>query len=349
MDERIGFDLAGLAHHFPGLWEPYRHARMLVTGGTGFVGKWLLESFLRATDERGLDASVTVVTRSPEAFLRSSPALARHPGVELLQGDVLTLQPLGRSFTHVIHGATSSSAKEHHESPRLMFDTIVEGTRRVIEVARRAGASRFLFVSSGAVYGRQPPELSHVGEEHAGIPDPGARGSHYGEGKREAERLCALAGREAGMETVVARCFAFSGPYLPLDTHFAIGNFVRDAIAGGPILVAGDGSPIRSYLYGADLAAWLWTILARGRGGRAYNVGSESAVSIAELAATVARVLRVPGGVEIAGRSAPGRLPERYVPSTRRAHEELGLTETFDLETGILRMAEFAGARGPPR
>ena len=201
---------------------------------------------------------------------------------------------------------------------------------------------RLLFVSSGAVYGRQPPELSHVGEEYLGAPDPCAPGSAYGEGKRAAELLCSLAARETGMEAVLARCFAFSGPYLPLDAHFAIGNFVRDALEGGPIRVAGDGSPIRSYLYGADLAVWLWTMLAQGKGGHPYNVGSERTVSIAELAQTVARVLGVAKGVEIAGRTVPGRLPERYVPSTRRAREELGLSETFELEHAILRMAEEA-------
>ncbi len=99
---------------------------------------------------------------------------------------------------------------------------------------------------------------------------------------------------------------------------------------------------MRSYLYGADLAAWLLTLLARGRAGRAYNVGSEAAISIEDLAKTVTRVLAVGPGVEIAGQRVPGRLPERYVPSTRRAREELGLVETVSLERAILRMAEEA-------
>jgi nucleoside-diphosphate-sugar epimerase len=326
-----------------GPWEDYRGARILLTGGTGFFGGWLLESLCWAADRQALDVAVTVLTRDPEAFRAARPHLAGHRAVTLLRGDVLTLEPLEASFTHVLHAATPASVKVNLETPRVMFETVVEGTRRALEVARRAGARRFLLTSSGAVYGRQPPELTHVPEEHAGAPDPCAVGSAYGEGKRAAELLCALASREHGFDAVVARCFAFAGAYLPLDAHYAIGNFVRDALAGGPIRIGGDGTPFRSYLYGADLAAWLWTLLARGASLRPYNVGSEREVSIAELAATVARVLGVARGVELAKAPVPGRPAERYVPSTRRAREELGLTETFTLEESIWRMA--AGAR----
>lgn len=323
-------------------WERYRGARIFLTGGTGFFGGWLLESLLWAADRRELDVAVTVLTRDPEAFRRARPHLASHRAVTLLRGDVLALEPFDTSYTHVLHAATPASVKVALETPRLMFDTVVEGTRRVLEVARRSGARRFLLTSSGAVYGRQPSELTHVTEDYSGAPDPCAAGSAYGEGKRAAELLCAIAGREHGLEPVIARCFAFAGPFLPLEAHYAIGNFVRDALAGGPIRVAGDGTPFRSYLYGADLATWLWTLLARGEPARPYNVGSERAVSIAELAETVARVLGVDRGVAIARGADPARPAERYVPSTRRAREELGLTETFSLEESIRRMAETA-------
>jgi dTDP-glucose 4,6-dehydratase len=228
-----------------------------------------------------------------------------------------------------------------------MFETIVEGTRRVLEVARRSGARRLLFTSSGAVYGRQPPELSHVPEDYTGGPDPLTPASAYGEGKRAAELLCTLAGAAHGFDAVIARCFAFSGPYLPLDLHFALGNFVRDALAGGPIRVGGDGTPFRSYLYGADLAAWLWTLLARGQPARAYHVGSEAALSVRDLAFTVARVLGVERGVALARTPVPGAPAERYVPSTRRSREELGLAESFGLEESIARMAEVRATPAP--
>ena len=148
--------------------------------------------------------------------------------------------------------------------------------------------------------------------------------SAYGEGKRLAELLCAIYAKQYGFDANIARCFAFVGPYLPLDAHFAVGNFIRDALAGGPIRIDGDGTPLRSYLYAADLAIWLWTILSRGRSGRAYNVGSEEAISIHELANAVTGELRdVP--VEIARKSVHGVSLECYIPASIRASSELGL------------------------
>lgn len=345
MPNPLAPDLDRLLTSTAGLWDHYRGARLFVTGGTGFFGGWLLEALTCANERLGLGLRATVLTRDPAAFRRARPHLAGDPAVSLLEGDVRSLEPLGERFTHVVHAATAASAALNAERPLVMFETIVDGTRRVLEVARRSGARRFLLTSSGAVYGRQPPELSHVPEGWPGAPDPLSPASAYAEGKRAAELLCALSWAAHGLEAVVARCFAFAGPYLPLDAHFAIGNFVRDALAGGPLRVQGDGTPFRSYLYGADLAAWLFTLLARGRPARAYHVGSERAVSVGDLAREVARVLEV-DRVEVARAAAPGVPGERYVPSTRRTREEMGLAETFTLEESIRRMAEFARGTG---
>ena len=324
--------------HTSAVWEELEGARIFITGGTGFFGCWLLESFAWACEEQALGATMTVLTRSPEAFCRKAPHLASHRAIRLLEGDVRSFAfPAGR-YTHVIHGATPASAQLNREQPRLMQDTIVEGTRRTLEFAVGAGVRRFLNISSGAVYGPQPSHIERLPEDYSGVADSS---SAYADGKWTAERLGETYAQAHGMHVLLARCFAFVGPHLPLDAHFAIGNFIHNCLNHRPIVIRGDGSPYRSYLYAADLAIWLWTILARGRSCRPYNVGSEHAVNIAELAETVQDALAAPEPICVEGTRIPGVPPSRYVPDTSRARQELGLRQWVPLREAIRRTAAW--------
>jgi nucleoside-diphosphate-sugar epimerase len=332
-------DLDHVLARMGGLWEDLRGARIFVTGGTGFVGCWLLETFLWANDRHGLGASAVVLTRNANAFRVRVSHLAAHPAVTLHGGDVRTFEFPDGAFTHVVHTAVDTSGALHRAGRLLEFDTTVDGTRRTLEFARRAGATRFLLTSSGSVYGKQPPDLMHLPEEYPGAPDPMREPSAGAEAKRAAEMLCIL-NADARLEPTVARCFSFIGPYLPLDDKFAAGNFIRDALNGGLIEVSGDGTPYRSYLYAADLAIWLWAILLRGQARQAYNVGSEEAVSIADLAHLVAGLTGHPE-VRVAQAAPKDRPAARYVPSTARARRDLGLAVTVDLREALARTIEW--------
>jgi nucleoside-diphosphate-sugar epimerase len=338
MSHLFATDLDHILTQTAALWSEVRGQRMFVTGGTGFFGCWLLESFVWANDRLGLGATAVVLTRDVEAFRRKAPHLASHPAVRFHVGDVRSCTFPDGKFRYIIHAATTSSAPE---PPRMLLDIIVRGTLHTLEFAAQCGAQKVLLSSSGAVYGKQGPNVTHVSEEFEGAPDPLDIRSAYGEGKRVAELLCSLYAHEFGIEAKIARCFAFVGPYLPLDAHFAIGNFIRDGLAGGPIRVSGDGTPFRSYLYAADLAVWLWTILFRGVSCRPYNVGSDAEISIAALAATVARVIDPAMKVCIARQPKPERAPERYVPSTQRAQKELGLVVHIGLEEAVRQTAAW--------
>ncbi len=188
----------------------------------------------------------------------------------------------------------------------------------------------------------QPSALTHIPEDFQGGPDCTHTGSAYGEGKRAAEFLCAAFHKQYGIEPLIARCFAFVGPFLPLDTHFAIGNFIRDALAGGPIRIGGDGTPFRSYLYAADLTIWLWTILFRGTAMRPYNVGSAGDLTIAQLATTVRDAIDSNAEIVTALTPDSNSPVMRYVPDNRRVISELKLEEWIDLPDAIRRTAHFA-------
>lgn len=334
-------DLDHILNHTQGLWEDLRGQSLFVTGGTGFVGTWLLESLLTATDRLDLRTNVVVLTRNPERFIHNSPHLARHPSVQLLGGNLTGFAFPDRDFPFVIHAATEPQFEPDVERPLGAFDADVAGTRRLLDFARLHGVRRFLFTSSGAVYGKQPPDMTHISEEYAGAPLATDPASAYGQAKRMSEFMSVMYGRIYGFDTVIARLFAFVGPLLPLDANFAVGNFIRDALRGGPVHIAGDGTPYRSYLYAADLAIWLWTMLLRGKTADPYNVGSADALSIADLASTVIGAVAPGTGIVVAQRPIPGIAPLRYVPSTRRAEEELGLCPLISTTEGIRRTAQW--------
>jgi dTDP-glucose 4,6-dehydratase len=339
-------DLDAIVANTAALWPSLEAARLFVTGGTGFIGCWLLEVLRAAQQRTGLRCEVCVLSRNPEAFRAKAPHLAAMPGLTLLQGEVGQLPPLPWAPTHIIHAATDASADLNEHNPLRMFDTIVDGTRAVLALAARHPGVRMLFLSSGAVYGQQPWELAGVTEDYSGAPNPAVPRNAYGEAKRAAEMLCAIHHKQFGVEVVTARIFTLLGPYLALGIHFAAGNFIRNAMAGEPVVVNGDGKPVRSYLYAGDLAEWLLHLLLRGKPGQPYNVGSEQGVSIAELAQEVAGALG-DGRYTVLGAADSGWNPGRYVPDTARIRRELGVRERVALHDAILRTALWHGWRKP--
>ncbi len=349
----LAADLESVFRQTSPLWEDLRGKKIFITGGTGFFGKWLLGSFLYANQKLKLKASLTILTRRPQVFQLEYPKYCSDKSCRLLEGDVKTFKFPEGEYSYVIHAATDANVLLFEREPLNVFHTMIDGTERMLEFAARCKVKKFLLMSSGAIYGKQPASLSHISEEFSGTPDLRKNESVYGEGKRAAELLCSIYGAKFNFEVKIARCFTFVGPYLPLDLHYAIGNFIRDGMNGNSIIVKGDGTPYRSYLYASDLAAWLWTILLRGKNGRPYNVGSAKEVQIARLAEIIAALFKPKRRIIIEGARQTPNSKDRYVPSVERAFRELGLTVTVNLKDAIKKTIAWhlhqksAGAESP--
>jgi dTDP-glucose 4,6-dehydratase len=337
MDNRLSEDLNHILQHSEQLWADVRGERVFITGGTGFVGTWLLESLLWANRRLSLNLSCTILTRDGAAFERKSPHLAYDPAVSLVAGRAASFEFPAGEFPLIVHAATERFIAPDADHPFSTFRSDIDATTHVLEFADRARVSRMLFTSSGAVYGRQPAGMTHVREEYAGAPFPNDILSAYGQAKRASEFLCCCAGNTRRFGIAIARLFTFVGPHLPLDANYAAGNFLRDVLEGRAVEVAGDGTPYRSYLYAADLAIWLWTMLLRAPSGVPFNVGSPHEVNIAELARRVVNVTAPETEIRIAKRLVPGVPALRYVPDTTRASSQLGLRSWISLEEGIRR------------
>lgn len=324
-------DLADIARRTAPLWEEMRGQRLFLTGGTGFFGQWLIASFLRINDGLKLGAELWVLSRRPQR----SP----HPALNYIQGDVRDFDfPAGR-FSHVIHAATTSAEETFRgEPPLAKIDTVVRGTRRVLDFAASCGVRKFLLTSSGNAYGPMPAGQSAFRETDLCAPDlerPVA--AALGEAKRMAELLTRIEAGRHGFEAKICRCFSFIGAHLPLDIHYAMGNFIGDAVRGRPIVVQGDGSALRSWMYMSDLSVWLWTLLFKGTPDRLYNVGSDEAVTVGEAARRVAACV----GTEVVFLNKPEMRPTAgpniYVPELRRIRDDLGLECTVRLTEAIAR------------
>lgn len=314
--------------------------RLFITGGTGFFGFWLL-STLKLVNDLGTGINVTVLSRAPQRFLKKYPQFRSQKWLTFIQGNVRDFDFPTQRFNLLIHAATETSASAH-ANPLAIFDDIVIGTRHTLDFAIKSGVERALLISSGAVYGTQPVEVSHISEDSSLACSTDNSTNAYGEGKRCMEMLGTLYAQQYGLNVTSARCFAFVGPELPLQAHFAIGNFIYDALYADNITVKGDGTPIRSYLYGGDLAVWLLTLLLRGISGRTYNVGSDVAISIRDLALLVRDTLSPGKPVEILEQPNTGNGKNVYLPCIKRARCEFGLDVWTPVQGAICLTAEGA-------
>jgi nucleoside-diphosphate-sugar epimerase len=311
--------------------------RVLITGGTGFIGTWLLETISWFNKNCNRPCKVYVPTRNHEAFACKAPHLASNPEIVLLPGEIADFQYPDDECSFIIHAAAPAEPRSLIHDSLGVAETIVRGTRRILELAAQKKIEGFLFVSSGAVYGVQPPDLERVPEDYLGAPDVTNIRSAYGEAKRYAEVLCTLYHQKYGLPIHVARPFTFVGPYQSLNAGFAITDFIRDGLQGGPLTIQGDGTTVRSYCYAADMTAMLWKILLQSPVGQVYNIGSDVSISILELANKVIAFLDAPVEMTISSKSNIKSKPDRYVPDINRGRSELGISICTDIDKAIQR------------
>lgn len=317
--------------------------RIFLTGGTGFVGKSLLDAFIVLHLEYRQEFEVLVLSRDPSRFLESNPRYANCPWLSFQRGDLMSCPLPADKFTDVIHAAADS----HFSGSRVDWvHQIVEGTRRVLDFAERSQVKRFLNISSGAVYGGPLGGGALIREDNLSAPSTENVASVYGQAKRLAEQLLTIYVNDRGLAGINARCFAFSGRYLPMSGAYALGNFVRDAIFSDAVRVKGTGSAVRSYLDAQDMAVALLLLLQKGDAGQSYNVGSSRAISILDLAHLVVDVLAPHQSVIVensgAAISGAGHV---YVPCTKKL-ESLGFVQETALEDSIRTMAHAYKSMG---
>ncbi len=313
-------------------------SRVLITGGTGFVGKWLIETAMIACKNGAKSFEIVVPTRDHFSAHAVSTREIGFKKLSLIQGDLLADTLDIGTVDAIIHAATPASAALNESNPKEMTRINTQSMQSALRFAKNNVP--FLFTSSGAIYGNQPQSITHISEKQN---QPFSElTSAYALGKQHAELMCSQAAEAGSCAPIIARLFAFSGHYLPRETHFAIGNFVQNVLDHKPILINSDGLSRRSYLYGADMATWIWCALAAKGSTHPLHIGSAHSVSILGLAQTVARVsaaeLNFVPEINVAITAANPNSYHQYVPSNTFTKSYLNVEEWTSLETGIALM-----------
>ena len=313
---------------------------LVITGASGFVGTWLTLSWVSARKKLNGSGRLLLTSRNPQSLLQLTNVIDPESPISVLSSDIRNLViPNDFSNGNLVHAATPASAALNSSDPALMLKIIVDGQERVLGEAIRT-SNRVLFLSSGAVYGRQPLDLGQLTETWEGAPLISDSRSAYHEGKRVAELMGNISSEKQGLHFVTARLFAFVAPFLPLGTHFAVGNFLRDAHTSNQIEIQSGGGSIRTYLYATDLCSSLWALQERGLSGRVYNVGSEEEITIRELATQVAALATQEAKVVVRGIDTFDNM-SRYVPSIERLGREMNIYQSVTLQEALLRTSTW--------
>lgn len=320
------------------------NANVVLTGASGFVGKWIVGSWLHACENLGGTGNVLLTCRKPESLLAEFPNLRGNKRVTIIASDIRSLTiPVSFRPSIVIHGATSASESLNLADPLEMIDVIVNGTRHMIEIARGISGVKFVFLSSGAVYGNMHHERETFRETDLTAPDISDAKNAYHEAKRLAEMLLGIESAKNGLDYVSLRLFTFLAPFIPFDLHFAAGNFLSQALRGEDIMVQSNGKSIRSYQYGSDLVRFVLAATVRKMSNMAYNVGSAEPVTIRELAFTVRDVVAPSCMVKI---MKPNDISfSNYVPSIDRIASELKMKNLVTLRESIERTMSWSRAK----
>jgi nucleoside-diphosphate-sugar epimerase len=334
-------DLNLVLNNTKDFWKEIKNKTIFITGGTGFFGIWLTMSFVFINRKLKLNSKIILLTRNKDKFINKHKWLVGYSEIRFLEGDIINFNYIEEDIDYIIHAATDASVKLNIEQPLVMFETVVNGTKRILEFAKLKKVESFLFISSGAVYGAQPSSIENISEDYFGAPNTSDATSVYGEGKRMAEVLCAVYHNHYDLPVKVARCYAFMGPFLSLDSHFAAGNFIGNKIKEEDIIIEGDGTPFRSYMYSADLVIWLWNILFKGKNNNPYNVGSNQSISISQLAELISKQNNSKKTNVIIKSPLSDKPVLRYVPDTSKALNELDLRIYTDIETCIRKTIDF--------
>ena len=326
---------------------------LLITGGGGFLGYYLVQSVLHWNKAASPSDQIDVTVY--DNYIRGVPAwllaLKDTPHLHLKKHDVS--QPLPNDIEdvqYIIHAAGIASPIYYRKYPLQTIDANINGLRYLLDYCRKQVEAAkpldgFLFYSSSEIYGDPPPEHIPTPEDYRGNVSCTGPRACYDESKRFGETVCVTYAHQYGIPVKSARPFNNYGPGLKITDRRVIPDFARDVLAGRDIVMLSDGLPKRTFCYSADAIVGYYKVLVSGKPGEAYNIGIErpelTMNQLAEKTVSLARELFGYKGKVVHQDSAEKDYlvdnPNRRCPDISKARRELGYDPTILIEEGLRR------------
>lgn len=284
-------------------WEKLSGCNILITGATGLIGSCLVEVLM---ERKQKDYHVFASGRNRERAMQRFQKYAGDPAFHFIQHDVIEPLQCNIDFQYIIHAASNASPNFFVTKPVEVIKANINGVSNLMDYGLKHGLKRFLFVSSGEVYGEGDGRV--FTEDYSGYVDCTSPRSCYPASKRAAESLCVSYAQEYGVEVVIARPSHTYGPHFTESDNRVYAQFIRNVLRGENIVMKSTGEQFRSWCYVVDCVSGLLHILLKGESGQAYNIADENSnISIKELAEMIAKIggkhviMDVPSDAEKAG------------------------------------------------
>lgn len=312
--------------------EKLKSSHILITGGTGFVGTWLTEMIIYLNENFNFNLTVYLLSRN--ATQRSNYIKFKY--INYIKSDVKNVKELPISIEYILHAAGTPDSREHVSNPIKTIETFYKGTQNILDLASRLpNLIKVIHFSSNKIYGTNYSTLL-IDESNTTIVENNIQ-DVYSESKRISETICKAYMSELYLPIIIVRPFAFIGPFQSLDKPWAVNNFIRDAILGGPIRILGNELTTKSYMYGSDLAYFILNILVLGKVGETYNLGNSNPTNLFELATKIKNLIN--SEIEIKIKSSKDRYSRTSfdVPHTSKIENDLNIKSFFEIDEALKR------------
>ena len=267
-------------------WEELDNSNILIAGATGLIGSCLVEALMARPNR---NYHVYAMGRNQRRLERLFGKYQSDMGFHIIIGDVTKPLSVQQPFRYIIHAASGAAPSDFSNHPVDVMKANFNGVVNLMEYGIQHQMRRFLYVSSGEVYGEGDGRV--FTEEYSGYVNCNTPRSCYPSSKRAAETLCASYAAEYGIDVVIARPCHIYGPNFTETDNRVYAQFIRNILKGEDIVMKSSGEQFRSWCYVVDCVSALLFVLLKGSSGRAYNVAdSASVLSIGQLAEMLAEI-----------------------------------------------------------